>query len=92
MGSASAPQFNRVIADPYNKLDHNQIIHRPTPTLIEWPEEMYAFTAPDGLYAKKVAFHYPFHPIYANAAVKRLHGKNLQDSKNGPVGLGGLRE
>ena len=90
--TASCRFFNRVIVDPCNKLDHNQIIHRPTPTLVEWPEEIEAFTAPDGLYARKVARHYPFHPIYANAAVKRLHGKNLQDSKNGPVGLGGLRE
>lgn len=72
---------NCIIEDPYCRLDHNQIIHRPLRPAILWPTDPSTLTAPDGLFMRAVGRRHPFHPIPASAAVKRMsHGKNLQHS------------
>jgi spore maturation protein CgeD len=72
--------FDGPVADPYCRLDHNQIIHRRITPPILWPEEIVHLTGPDGIYARGVAKHWPFHPIDSFAAVKRMHSKNLQQN------------
>jgi hypothetical protein len=37
-------------------------------------------SAPDGIFMRAVGARHPFHPISAFAAVKRMHGKNLQQA------------
>lgn len=84
-----------VIGDPFCRLDHNQIMHRPLRPPIEWPTKKETLTAPDGLFMREVAKRHPFHPIDAFAAVKRAnHGKNLQNSADLYKGgqMEGLRE
>lgn len=68
-----------ILADPYCRLDHNQIIHRPMRPPILWPTDPSTLTAPDGLFMREVGRRHPFYPIEAFSAVKRMnHGKNLQ--------------
>lgn len=68
------------VSDPYCVLDHNQMIHRRIDPPVLWPEDISSLTAPDGLYGREVGKRWAFHPIDAFAAVKRLHGKNLQQN------------
>jgi spore maturation protein CgeD len=72
--------FETPIQDPYCRLDHNQIVHRPLVPPIPWNEELHSVSAPDGIFMRAVGVRYPFHPISAFAAVKRIHDKNLQQS------------
>lgn len=67
-----------VVVDPFERLDHNQVIHRRMKKPLRWPEDFSTVGNPDAHYFKKLAAQWPFHPIHANAAVKRLHSKNLQ--------------
>lgn len=79
--------FSSPIRDPYCRLDHNQIIHRKLVPPIAWNEELHSVSAPDGVFMRAVGARHQFYPIDAFAAVKRMHGKNLQHSV--PQYLGG---
>ena len=72
--------FETPLKDPYCRLDHNQIIHRRFTPPVPWDEALHTVSAPDGLFMRAVGAKYPFHPIHAFAAVKRLHDKNLQQA------------
>lgn len=72
--------FSSPIQDPYCRLDHNQIMHRKLTPKILWNEELRSLSAPDGIFMRAVSKKHVFHPIHALAAVKRIHGKNLQQS------------
>lgn len=67
-----------IITTPYEKLDHNQVIHRRFANPFPWPEDFKTVGNPDAHYFKAVATQHAFHPIDAYAAVKRMHWKNLQ--------------
>lgn len=72
--------FNQIIKDPMGRLDHNQVIHRRfTPPQL-WQEDIGTVMNVDGWYFNRLACSHEFHPINAWAAVKRLHGKNLQNA------------
>jgi spore maturation protein CgeD len=68
----------RLITNPYEQLDHNQVIHRRFDPPYRWPEEFKTIANPDAHYFKAISKKYPFYPIQDYAAVKRLHQKNLQ--------------
>lgn len=86
--------FAGPLTDPFNKLDHNQVIHRRFPSPYRWPEDLGLIGGPDAYYFREVAKHQAFHPINAWAAVKRVHKKNLQISLNAYFdgSIGGARE
>jgi len=67
-----------IITEPFEKVDHNQVIHRRFANPFPWPEDFKTVRNPDAHYFKAVASQHPFHPINAYAAVKRMHLKNLQ--------------
>lgn len=69
-----------VVTDPYEKLDHNQVVHRRFKPPIRWPEQFATVTNPDAHYFREVAKRHAFYPIDAMAAVKRRHEKNLQNT------------
>ncbi len=67
------------LQDPFEVLDHNQIIHRPLLPPIEWPLHPSTIGCPDAYFMRDVGKRHAFFPIDAMAAVKRVgHGKNLQ--------------
>lgn len=70
--------FKGPLQDPFNRLDHNQAIHRKFDPPFQWPEDMGALGGPDAFYFREVATKHLFYPIDAWAAVKRVHSKNLQ--------------
>lgn len=86
--------FPGSLDDPFNKLDHNQGIHRRIDPPLRWPEHPDLIGGPDAYYYREVSKKHRFHAIDAWAAVKRVHKKNLQLSidqyKQGS--LGGPRE
>lgn len=86
--------FEGPVADPFCRLDHNQIVHRRFKPPIPWPEDAAMIGGPDAYFMKKVAERHLFHPIFAWAAVKRLHGKNLQQAVDvyRAGKMGGIRE
>lgn len=67
-----------VVKEPYERVDHNQVIHRPFPVPYQWPETFTTLRNPDAHYFRNIAKDHLFYPIDAMAAVKRLHEKNLQ--------------
>lgn len=87
--------YDKPIQDPYGKLDHNQVAHRRFRAPFKWPEEFDKCSAPDGHYFQRIAAAgHTFHPIAADAVVKRLHSKNLQKNikEIGSASGEGLRE
>ena len=70
--------FPGVLTDPFDKLDHNQGIHRRLDPPCKWPEDPGTIGGPDAYYYREVSRRYKFHAIDALAAVKRVHKKNLQ--------------
>lgn len=69
----------KAVTKPLDVLDHNQVIHRRFTPSFRWPEEFKFCTGPDGKYFELIAKSgRPFHPIEADAAVKRKHSLNLQ--------------
>lgn len=77
----------QVISKPLYILDHNQVMHRRFCPPFTWPEGPEARLSPDGMYFTEVAKKHLFHPLSANAVVKRLHGKMLNRSPNDVEGL-----
>lgn len=67
-----------VVTVPF--FDHTQVIHRRLTPPVTWPEDIESLIAPDSVYFRALAERYPFHPIDAFAVVKRIHGKNLQQT------------
>jgi len=76
----------QVLLHPYERLDHNQVIHRRFPVPFRWPEDFKTIGNPDAHYFRSVSTYHQFHPINAYAAVKRLHKKNLQGSISDLIG------
>lgn len=72
--------FNAVLANPFDKVDHNQGIHRRFDPPLRWPEDPGVIGGPDAYFFRDVSKTFAFHPIHAFAAVKRVHPKNLQSS------------
>lgn len=72
--------WDEIIKDPMGRLDHNQVIHRRFDPIQKWQEGIGTEMNVDGWFFSQLANLYPFHPINAWAAVKRLHDKNLQNS------------
>lgn len=70
--------MNEIIRDPMGRLDHNQVIHRRFDPIQKWQEGVGTVMNVDGWFFSQLANFHDFHPINAWAAVKRLHGKNLQ--------------
>jgi spore maturation protein CgeD len=75
--------FNEIVMEPFDRIDHNQGIHRRFDPPIRWTEDPGAVGGPDAYYWRDVARQYPFHPIPVFAAVKRVHKKNLQSNLPG---------
>lgn len=86
--------FDKIMTDPFDRIDHNQGIHRRFDPPIKWNEHVNNVGGPDAYYWRDVARHHWFYPIPVFAAVKRVHKKNLQSSlKDYYSGsLGGVRE
>lgn len=86
--------YKDVMSDPFGKLDHNQVVHRRFDPPFSWPEGPQTIGGPDAHYFRAIAEKYLFHPIDANACVKRIHSKGLMESQQIYLGgsLGGLRE
>jgi spore maturation protein CgeD len=72
--------YDHPIADPFYRLDHNQVMHRHFGARFRWNESMdrEVLDAPDAVFWRSLAKAYLFHPLDAFAAVKRMHSKNLQ--------------
>lgn len=69
----------RPVPDPYCVLDHNQVVHRLRRGIPEWPEDPSTIGGPDAVFFRSLARIYgAFYPINVDAAVKRVHEKNLQ--------------
>jgi spore maturation protein CgeD len=71
--------WDEIIKDPMGRLDHNQVIHRRFDPIQKWQEGVGTEMSVDGWFFSQLANFHDFHPINAWAAVKRLHGKNLQN-------------
>jgi spore maturation protein CgeD len=71
--------FKGPLQDPFNKIDHNQGIHRRLKPPCRWPETLGTVGGPDAYYYREVGKRHAFHAIDAWAAVKRVHPKNLQN-------------
>lgn len=72
--------WNEVIDDPSEKLlDHNQVCHRRFDPPQKWQEGLGTEGNADFWFFTQIANEHAFAPINAWAAVKRLHGKNLQN-------------
>lgn len=69
--------FNEPVSSPSCALDHNQVIHRRFPQPFLLPEDPKAIAASDANYFNTIAHYHLFHPIHADAVVKRLHPKGL---------------
>lgn len=70
--------FKGPLADPFNRIDHNQAIHRRFKVPFRWPESLSTVGGPDAHYFRGIAKKHLFYPIPEWAAVKRVHKKNLQ--------------
>lgn len=86
--------FEGQVADPFDKIDHNQGIHRRFDPPFRWPETLGTVGGPDAYYFREVSKKGAFHAIDAWAAVKRVHPKNLQNCMTGYMSgsIGGPRE
>lgn len=71
--------WDEIISDPMGRLDQNQVIHRRFDPIVKWPENLGSEMSADGWFFNQLATEHSFHPINAWAAIKRLHGKNLQN-------------
>jgi spore maturation protein CgeD len=69
-----------IVKEPMGILDHNQVAHRRFDPPQLWQEGVGTVMNVDGWFFSQIANEHDFHPINAWAAVKRLHGKNLQGS------------
>lgn len=72
--------FNQILENPFDKIDHNQAMHKRFNPPLTWSEHMNTVGGPDAYFFRDVARTFPFYPIQAFAAVKRVHPKNLQSS------------
>jgi spore maturation protein CgeD len=72
--------FNEVLSNPFDKLDHNQAMHKRFDPPLEWSENLQNVGGPDAYFFRDVSKTFPFYPIQTFAAVKRVHSKNLQSS------------
>lgn len=70
--------FPESLNDPFNRLDHNQVIHRRFTPPYRWPEDVGTIYNPDAYYFNSIAQSHRFWPIDAWAVVKRIHPKQLQ--------------
>jgi glycosyltransferase involved in cell wall biosynthesis len=86
--------WDQTIIAPFGQLDHNQVIHRRFDPPFKWNEGIGTAMNPDAWYWNEIVRIHPFQPIVAWAAVKRIHGKNLQNHISDLQGgkLNGLRE
>lgn len=73
--------YKDIVKDPFNKLDHNQVIHRRWNKPFEWPAGVHTVCGPDAYYFREIGTQYPFHPIDSFAAVKRIHRKSLLETQ-----------
>lgn len=70
--------FKGPLRDPFDRIDHNQGIHRRFTPPFTWPETLGTVGGPDAYYYRDIGRQHLFHAIDAWAAVKRVHSKNLQ--------------
>jgi len=70
--------FPTILENPFDKVDHNQAIHRRIDPPVRWSENPGNIGGPDAYYFRDVSKTYKFYPIPVFAAVKRVHPKNLQ--------------
>jgi spore maturation protein CgeD len=70
--------FKGPLRDPFDRIDHNQGIHRRFTPPFSWPETIGTVGGPDAYYYRDIGREHLFHAIDAWAAVKRVHPKNLQ--------------
>lgn len=86
--------FKGPIKDPFDRLDHNQVMHRRFTPPFRWPETLGTVGGPDAYYFREVSKDHVFYAIDAWAAVKRVHHKNLQSSLNEYMSgaIDGIRE
>lgn len=82
--------YKEVLSDPWNKLDHNQVIHRRFNPPFQWPVGICSLAGPDAAYFRSIAEKFLFHPIDTDACVKRIHRKSLLESQQ--IYLGGAME
>lgn len=74
--------FNQVLADPFDKIDHNQAMHKRFDPPLRWREDPGLIGGPDAYFFRDVSRTFPFYPIPTFSAVKRVHPKNLQSCLN----------
>lgn len=67
----------KILKNPAFEVDHTQVMHRRCSVL--WPESFESVKHSDAIFFTELARLGPFHPIDAQASVKRLHDKNLQN-------------
>lgn len=72
--------FNCILDNPFDKVDHNQAMHRKIDPPVRWSENPGDVGGPDAYYFRDVSKTYKFFPIPVFAAVKRVHPKNLQST------------
>jgi glycosyltransferase involved in cell wall biosynthesis len=72
--------WNEVVNPSERLLDHNQVAHRRFDPPQKWQEGLGTESNSDFWFFTQIANEHAFHPINSFAAVKRLHGKNLQNS------------
>jgi glycosyltransferase involved in cell wall biosynthesis len=81
------------VFDPFGVLDHNQVIHRNFHGRYLWTHDVEKIGGSDAWYFRELASNCTFYAIDADAAVKRLHQKGLQNSQaEYQYGISGLRE
>jgi len=79
--------------NPFGALDHNQVIHRHFGQKYTWSHDVSKIGGSDAYYFRELAKEHLFHAIDADAAVKRLQPKRLQNSQaEYQYGISGLRE
>lgn len=71
--------WNEVVNPSERLLDHNQVAHRRFDPPVKWQEGLGTESNSDYWFFMQLATKHEFHPINSWAAVKRLHGKNLQN-------------
>ena len=82
------------VSRPFGLLDHNQVVHRRFMLPFKWSHDVEKVGGADAYYFDALAKGgHLFHPVDADAAVKRLHSKGLQSSQaEYAYGISGLRE
>lgn len=71
--------FQEPVKNPAFNLDHTQVMHRAQKPVIAWPESLESVKHSDAIFFTQLVKLGSFRPIDAQASVKRLHSKNLQD-------------